>query len=92
VSIPGIQVAVRLVVLARLREALRTSAEDIELSPATRDVDALLEYLRGRGGAWAVELAPGRAVRVAVNHAMAEASTPIVDGDEVALFPPVTGG
>jgi molybdopterin synthase sulfur carrier subunit len=45
-----------------------------------------------RGGAWAVELAPERAVRMAVNHAIAGPETVIADGDEVALFPPVTGG
>jgi molybdopterin converting factor small subunit len=31
-------------------------------------------------------------VRIAVNHAVADAATPVRDGDEVALFPPVTGG
>jgi len=44
------------------------------------------------GGAWSSELAPGRAVRVAVNHDIAQSSTPVRTGDEVALFPPVTGG
>ena len=53
---------------------------------------ALLAWLRARGGAWASELAPGRAVRVAVNYDMARADTPVKPGDEVALFPPVTGG
>ncbi len=41
---------------------------------------------------WAAELAPGRAVRIAVNHDLAAPDTPIRPGDEVALFPPVTGG
>jgi len=55
-------------------------------------VAALLSWLRTRGGVWAAELAPGRAVRVAVNFDVARADTPIKAGDEVALFPPVTGG
>jgi molybdopterin synthase sulfur carrier subunit len=55
-------------------------------------VGALRAWLAGRGGAWAAELAPGRAVRIAVNHSIADAATPVGDGDEVALFPPVTGG
>jgi molybdopterin synthase sulfur carrier subunit len=38
------------------------------------------------------ELAPGRAVRVAVNHALVAVDSPVRDGDEVALLPPVTGG
>jgi molybdopterin synthase sulfur carrier subunit len=55
-------------------------------------VATLLAHLRARGGAFAHELAAGRAFRVAVNHAMASDATPLCDGDEVALFPPVTGG
>jgi molybdopterin synthase sulfur carrier subunit len=39
-----------------------------------------------------VELARGRALRVAVNHAMVARETPVRAGDELALFPPVTGG
>jgi len=57
-----------------------------------RTVAALLTWLRRRGGAWAAELAPNRAVRVAVNYDMARADTPVKAGDEVAFFPPVTGG
>jgi molybdopterin synthase sulfur carrier subunit len=86
-------VTVRLVYLARLREAFGTSAESYALAaqrPAT--VGGLIDALRARGGAFATELAAGRAFRVAVNHAMASASDPLRDGDEVALFPPVTGG
>jgi molybdopterin synthase sulfur carrier subunit len=48
--------------------------------------------LAARGGAWAAELATGRAVRVALNHVMCPRETPVHAGDEVALFPPVTGG
>jgi molybdopterin synthase sulfur carrier subunit len=81
-----------LVYLARLREALGRAGETIELPPAVSTVGALRAWLAGRGGAWAAELAPGRAVRIAVNHSIADAATPVGDGDEVALFPPVTGG
>ena len=38
------------------------------------------------------ELAPGKPVRIAVNQDMAAADTPVGNGDEVAFFPPVTGG
>jgi len=83
---------IKLVYLARLREALGCSAEQIELPRNVADVAAVLSHLRSRGGTWAAELAPGRAVRVAVNQEMAQASTAVRAGDEVALFPPVTGG
>lgn len=86
-------VVVRLVYLARLREALGRADESLQLPanlPAT--VAGVIEALRARGGAFAHELAPGRAVRVAVNHATAKPGDAVRDGDEVALFPPVTGG
>ena len=83
---------ITLVYLARLRETLGSAAEKVELPVDVGTVAALLAWLRERGGAWATELAPGRAVRVAVNYDMARADTPVKAGDEVALFPPVTGG
>jgi molybdopterin synthase sulfur carrier subunit len=83
---------VRLVYLARLREAFGIAGERIDLPRDVCTVASLLAWLARRGGAWASELAPGRAVRVAVNHDVARAETPIRAGDEVALFPPVTGG
>jgi len=83
---------ITLVYLARLRESLGVPSETVEPPRHVGNVSALLAWLRERGGAWAAELAPGRAVRVAVNFDVAKADTPIRAGDEVALFPPVTGG
>jgi molybdopterin synthase sulfur carrier subunit len=83
---------ITLVYLARLRESLGVPSEMVELPAGIANVGALLAWLRGRGGAWAAELAPGRAVRVAVNFDVARNDTPVHAGDEVALFPPVTGG
>ncbi len=83
---------ITLVYLARLRESLGVPSEIVELPTHIGNVAALLSWLRGRGGAWAAELAPGRAVRVAVNFDVAKGDTPVRVGDEVALFPPVTGG
>jgi len=83
---------VRLVYLARLRDVLGTAGESVTLPGGVGTVTGLLAWLAQRGGAWAQELAPGRAVRVAVNHDLARPDTPVRAGDEVALFPPVTGG
>jgi len=77
---------------ARLREALGTGSERIALPGNVRDLEGLRALLVARGGAWEEELAPGRPVRAAVNQAMALGDTRIADGDEVAFFPPVTGG
>lgn len=83
---------VRLVYLARLREAFATQAEAFELPEDVRTVAALTAHLAARGGAWAAELATGRSLRVAVNHEVARPDTRVAPGDEVAFFPPVTGG
>ena len=83
---------ITLVYLARLRESLGVPSEIVDLPAGVSDVMGLLAWLRARGGAWAAELAPNRAVRVAVNFDVAKGDTPIRAGDEVALFPPVTGG
>ena len=86
-------VTVRLVYLARLREAFALPGESIELPRADPPTVArLLATLRARGGAFSSELGSGRAVRVAINHAVARPDDVVQDGDEVALFPPVTGG
>ncbi|MGZ5258170.1 MAG: MoaD/ThiS family protein [Burkholderiales bacterium] len=45
-----------------------------------------------RGGEWAQALSETKPIRAAVNQEMASADTPVNDGDEVAFFPPVTGG
>lgn len=77
---------------ARLRESLGRDAEKIELPAGVADVAGLTAWLRARGEAWERELAPGRSWRVAVNQDMARPESPVRDGDEVAFFPPVTGG
>ncbi|HUW29235.1 MAG TPA: molybdopterin converting factor subunit 1 [Sulfuriferula sp.] len=77
---------------ARLRERLGMAEEVVELPDGMGMVAMLLDVLRARGGAWAEELAAGKNFRVAVNQDMAGMEAPIEDGDEVAIFPPVTGG
>jgi molybdopterin synthase sulfur carrier subunit len=84
--------SVRIVYLARLREALARTQEEWPLDAGATSVAVLAAALAARGGAWAHELAQGRAVRVAVNHVMASPDTVVRAGDEVAFFPPVTGG
>ncbi len=77
---------------ARLREAFGCDSEQIAVPESVKDVAGLTAWLRQRGAAWALELAPGKPVLIAVNQDMAGADTPIRSGDVVALMPPVTGG
>jgi len=85
-------VKVKVLYFAALREQLGTPGEEIELPSGVGTVAALRVHLRGRGGAWQAALADGRLVRMAVNQDMAQPSAAIKAGDEVAFFPPVTGG
>lgn len=75
---------------ASIREALGTGQELVDTTAAT--VQGLRDELVARGGAYASSLAPGRSVRVALNQVMVDAQAALVDGAEVAFFPPVTGG
>ncbi|MGO1462975.1 MAG: molybdopterin converting factor subunit 1 [Marinobacter sp.] len=75
---------------ARLREELDT--EQLTLS-ADRNQTAgdILTALASRGGPWA-QLQGDQPVMIAINQAMAKPGSPVKAGDEVAFFPPVTGG
>jgi molybdopterin synthase sulfur carrier subunit len=83
-------ITVRVRYFASLREALG-AGEPVEV-PAGTTLGALRDTLIARGGSHADVLARSRAVRCALNQAMAGENTPLVDGAEVAFFPPVTGG
>lgn len=83
---------VKVLYFARLRERLGLAEEHLALPPGVVTVTDLLTHLRARGGAWAASLGEGETLMTAVNQALARPHTPLSDGDEVAIFPPVTGG
>lgn len=83
---------VRLLYFARLREVFACGQESPELPAGVDTLAALLDWLRQRGGVWAEELASGRAYRVAINQDLVERDATLKENDEVAIFPPVTGG
>jgi molybdopterin synthase sulfur carrier subunit len=83
---------VKVLYFAGLREQLGKPGEELDVSLAVTTVAGLRTLLMSRGGAWQSALAQGKALRVAVNQEIAQPATPVKPGDEVAFFPPVTGG
>jgi molybdopterin synthase sulfur carrier subunit len=83
---------ITVIYFARLREALGKASEQIALPAGVNNLESLREWLRQRGGAWAEELAGNKRVRAAVNQEMVHGNSAVGDGDEIAFFPPVTGG
>ncbi|MBI4985551.1 MAG: molybdopterin converting factor subunit 1 [Rhodocyclales bacterium] len=81
---------IKLLYFASLRETLGVAGEEIDASGCTH-VQELRAHLAARGGVWNV-FATSKSLRAAVNQAMAGADGAVKDGDEVAFFPPVTGG
>ena len=82
---------VKILYFAGLREALGQSSEQLALPAQTGSVGQLHAHLVMRGGVWEA-LAKTKNLRVAVNQQMAAMDAPVKDGDEIAFFPPVTGG
>jgi molybdopterin converting factor subunit 1 len=77
---------------AWLRERVSTAEERIALPPDVSTVGELVAWLRERSPGHAAAFAAARMVRCAVNQEFADPGTQIRSGDEVAFFPPVTGG
>ncbi len=77
---------------ASVRELVGSGQEVLELPRSSISVAELRAVLVARGGNWAEALAEGKLLRMAHNQLMCKADTPVADGDEVAFFPPVTGG
>jgi len=76
---------------ARLREQLQKESEQLEITSEITDINSLVKTLRTRGDVWE-EVFSSTMVVYAVNQAVAKGTTQLSDGDEVAFFPPVTGG
>lgn len=83
---------IRVLFFARVREQLGCSALELRCPDAGADLDGLQEQLCvERGAAWRDVLAQDNMIR-AVNQVVVPGNCALRDGDEVAFFPPVTGG
>jgi molybdopterin synthase sulfur carrier subunit len=83
---------VKVLYFAWLRTKTGVSEETIAPPDGVRTVAGLIEHLKARGGGYAEALRDLSALRVAVNQEFAELDQAIGANDEIALFPPVTGG
>jgi molybdopterin synthase sulfur carrier subunit len=77
---------------ASLREGLKLSGESIITPSEVKTIADLRIHLIERGNPWAEVLASNKVIRCALNQEMVKDSTSLVEGAEVAFFPPVTGG
>lgn len=74
---------------ARFAEALDTNKEQIALNDINT-ADDLIDLLHKRGSKWQNTL--NQSALIAINQTMSKRSDYIQDGDEIAFFPPVSGG
>ena len=82
---------VKIVFFANLREALGVDSVDLQVSGSS-SVSTLISQLAKRYSSEWLELLTAENIRIAVNHEMINEDAVVVDGDEVAFFPQVTGG
>ncbi len=82
----------KILYFAWLKEKTGVGAEDLPLPDGVTDVAGLITVLKARGGGFDEAFADSAVVRVAVNQEHVDTSHALADGDEVAFFPPVTGG
>lgn len=82
----------KLLYFAWLREKAGVSEETADVPADVVTVGQLLDWLEARGGGYAEAFADRKVVRVAVNQEYVNLDHAVSAGDEVAFFPPVTGG
>lgn len=83
---------IKVLYFARIKESVNYSTEDITLPEKIATVTALKGFLAERGEVWADLFSGKQTIRAAINHELVDNMAAISEGDEVAFFPPVTGG
>jgi len=83
---------VRLLYFAWVRQKVGRGEELVDAPAEATTVGALVQWLQSRGGGYADAFADLKRVRIAVNQEHVDFGAPVRSGDEVAFFPPVTGG
>ncbi len=83
---------IKVLYFARIKESVNYSSEDMALPSGVTTVKILKQYLASRGETWEKIFTGKQVVRAAINHTLVSDDAEIKAGDEVAFFPPVTGG
>jgi molybdopterin synthase sulfur carrier subunit len=83
---------VTLLYFAWVRQKTGCSGETMELPASVTTVGELARFLRARGPGYADAFAETDRLRAAINQEHVDFASPLTDTDEVAFFPPVTGG
>lgn len=82
----------QLVYFSRVREQIGLGEENYDLPNDVTSVQQLVQALKERGAGYAIALGDMNFIRVAVNQNHVGLDHPVSNSDEVAFFPPVTGG
>ena len=82
----------KILYFAWLKEHIGHASEEFQLPDGVNTVAALIPYITKQSAGHGAALANLDAVRVAVNRVYGDLATPVTNDDEVAFFPPVTGG
>jgi molybdopterin synthase sulfur carrier subunit len=82
----------KLLYFAWLRQKIGVGEEQLDPPAEVTDVRSLVEWLKGRGPGYATAFQDLDAIKLAVNQEYASLDAAVTPGDEVAFFPPVTGG
>jgi sulfur-carrier protein len=83
---------IKVLYFARIKEAVNYSSEDIDLPQEVLNITLLKNWLSLRGELWETLFSGKQVVRAAINHELVDDLATFKEGDEVAFFPPVTGG
>jgi len=82
----------RVLYFAWVKQRVGLAEEDLSPPPTVQDVAGLVAFLAARSPGHAAAFADPRQIRCAVNQEFADPTTAVAAGDEIAFFPPVTGG
>ncbi|ABC23611.1 molybdopterin converting factor subunit 1 [Rhodospirillum rubrum] len=82
----------KLLYFAWVRETVGLDEETLSLPPGVTTLGDLALWQAGRGAGYAEAFSDPRRLRAAVNQDLATPETPLTASDEVAFFPPLTGG